>query len=208
MDMTLQLDQLSLRNRLPWRRQVQRESVSSQAEHGIPSNETRGFTSALVVTPLADGKTWVLMHRFCYHIGRKDSLDMIHVEAGFMTDFASIPRPFWAVLPTWGKYGNAAVVHDWLYWKQDRSRKAADRIMLEAMDSLSVPKWQRYAIYWAVRVFGWLAWKRNAWDRADGVQRVQSEQNLKAVRRSERPGLLRQIWRHSIKPAYTSPQPA
>src|SRR2546429_3829044 len=27
---------------------------------------------------------------------------------------ASIPRLFWIALPKWGKYGNAAVIHDWL----------------------------------------------------------------------------------------------
>ena len=48
--------------------------------------------------------------------------ERIEVAEGFETDFASVPRLLWVVLPKWGKYGNAAMVHDWLYWKQDRSR--------------------------------------------------------------------------------------
>lgn len=35
----------------------------------------------------------------------------------------------------------------------------------EGMTVLKVPRWQKYAIYFAVRSFGWMAWKRNQWDR-------------------------------------------
>ena len=44
------------------------------------------------------------------------------MAALFMTDFASIPRPLWSILPQWGRYGNAAVVHDFGYWTQTRPR--------------------------------------------------------------------------------------
>ena len=46
------------------------------------------------------------------------------------------PALFWAILPKWGKYGNAAVIHDWLYWEQGRPRPAADAILLEGMTVL------------------------------------------------------------------------
>ncbi len=68
------------------------------------------FTRALVVSPLADGKTWVLVEPFAYDVGELGSGDTIEVRRGFMTDFASIPRLFWIALPKWGKYGNAAVI--------------------------------------------------------------------------------------------------
>ena len=86
------------------------------------------FTEALVVTPLADGNTWVIVRPFGYDVEREGSGDRIDVRVGFMTDFASIPRLFWIALPKWGKYGNAAVIHDWLYWTQRRSRPSSDRI--------------------------------------------------------------------------------
>jgi hypothetical protein len=77
----------------------------------------RGFKNLLVVTPLPDGKNWVLQKNFGFVDGSEAWQD-ISVEAGFVTDFASIPRPFWVIYAKWGKYGRAAVVHDWLYWRQ------------------------------------------------------------------------------------------
>lgn len=52
------------------------------------------FTGALVVSPLADGKTWVLLRPFGYEVGAEGSGNTAECRIGFMTDFASIPRPF------------------------------------------------------------------------------------------------------------------
>jgi hypothetical protein len=119
------------------------------------------FTESLVVTPRPDGRTWIILSDFGYEIGSEGSSDVIDVPIGTHTDFASIPRPLWAILPRWGKYGNAAVIHDWLYWNQARSRREADEILLEAMVVLEVSAWQKYPIFWAVRIFGWIAWYQN-----------------------------------------------
>lgn len=154
------------------------------------------FTDALVVSPMADGKTWVTLRPFGYDVGEEGSGDTVDVEIGFTTDFASVPRMLWWAMPRWGKYGNAAVIHDWLYWNQNCSRPAADAIMLEAMGVVSVPVWQRYPIYWAVRLFGGIAWMRNQWDLAAGFNRVLDETQFKSVKKSGRHGLLRCGWRH------------
>lgn len=154
------------------------------------------FTDALIVSPLADGKTWVLIQPFGYEVGGLGTGDVVDVEVGFMTDFASIPRCFWLFLPRWGKYGNAAVIHDWLYWSQGRSRTEADTIMFEAMGILDVPSWQRYPIYWAVRYFGFMAWARNQWDRKAGFDRVFRDKKVKAKRYSERLGMLHRMMKH------------
>ena len=119
------------------------------------------FTESLVVTPLSDGKTWIILNDFAYEIGEEGSGDIINVPIGTYTDFASIPRSLWAVFPRWGKYGNAAVIHDWMYWDQSRSRKEADDIFLEGMEVLEVPAWKRKTIYRAVRMFGGFAWRSN-----------------------------------------------
>ena len=119
------------------------------------------FTESLVVTPRPNGRTWIVLSDFGYEVGELGSGDIITVAIGFHTDFASIPRLLWVFLPRWGTYGNAAVIHDWLYWKQSRSRREADDIMLEAMDVSSVAAWKKYTIYWAVRLFGWWAWNHN-----------------------------------------------
>jgi len=127
------------------------------------------FTEPLVVTPLPDGKTWIILNDFGYEIGEEDSGNIINVPIGTYTDFASIPRALWAVFPRWGKYGNAAVIHDWMYWDQSRSRKEADDIFLEGMEVLKVPKWKRRAIFSAVRTFGRMAWKSNQRKKAQAL---------------------------------------
>ena len=127
------------------------------------------FTEPLVVTPLPDGKTWIILNEFAYEIGEEGSGNVINVPIGTYTDFASIPRTLWAVFPRWGKYGNAAVIHDWMYWDQSRNRKEADDIFLEGMEVLEVPTWKRRAIYSAVRTFGGIAWKSNQRKKAQGL---------------------------------------
>jgi hypothetical protein len=157
------------------------------------------FTSILQVSPLADGRTWVLRSEFGYDVGAEGSNDQITIPVGFQTDFASIPRPFWAVLPKWGTYGNAAVIHDWLYWKQDRSRADADAVLLEGMVVFGVSSFVRYTIYTAVRLFGWLAWYRNQADLADGYQRVLKTLPTKATETCQRRSQYVQITRHVLK---------
>lgn len=157
------------------------------------------FTEALVVTPLADGKTWVVLRDFGYDVGEEDSGDRIDVAIGFQTDFATVPRIFWAVLPRWGRYGNASVIHDWLYWTQARSREAADRIFREAMGVLEVRWLTRHVMYWAVRAFGWLAWYRNQADRAAGFSRVCTDLEFKATTASSRPAMVPQVTRHLLR---------
>ncbi len=113
------------------------------------------FTQSLIVTPVADGKSWELVEEFDYHRGSAESTEIIHVPKGFITDFASIPRVFWNILPPWGEYGKAAVVHDYLYRSDTYpyTRKESDEVFLEAMKVLGVAWWKRNIMYYAVRVF-------------------------------------------------------
>ncbi len=156
------------------------------------------FTDILIVSPLADGRTWVIMREFGYDVGAEGSADRIAVPVGFQTDFASIPRPFWIVLPKWGTYGNASVIHDWLYWDQRRPRPAADAIFLGGMQVLGVIAPVRYTMYLAVRLFGWLAWYRNQADRADEFDRALSTLPSKAATTSQRRGQYVQLTRHLL----------
>ena len=118
------------------------------------------FTRPLVVTPKSDGRRWRLVKQFSYHIGSEHSRNVVTVPKDFVTDFASIPWMFWTFLPYWGKYGKAAVIHDFLYQTHRRTRKEADNIFYEAMLVSGTKEWKATVMYWAVRVFGWLAWRR------------------------------------------------
>ena len=155
------------------------------------------FTEPLLVSPLDDGRTWVSMRPFGFDVGATGSGDRVEVAVGFMTDFASIPRPLWVLLPKWGKYGNASVIHDWLYWTQERPRPAADRIFLEGMVALQVSWLVRTVIYRAVRWFGWLAWTRNRADRRSGFDRVLKPLMLVGGMASNRRGQYGQLARYA-----------
>lgn len=129
------------------------------------------FTNPLKVENV-DAKRWKLIEEFDYFIGDVDSNEYVSVPVGTVTDFASIPRILWNILPPWGQYGKAAVIHDYMYGahqisqkQEDGSikqveieRKQADDIFLEAMKVLGVGTITRYAMYYAVRVFGHRPW--------------------------------------------------
>lgn len=99
-------------------------------------------------------------------------LGTVVVPTGFVTDFASIPRLFWAVLAPDDDYMLAAVVHDWLYWQQDLSREQADLAMRLGMEELRVEAWKTAAIHRAVRLFGQVAWDSNTELKRAGERRV------------------------------------
>jgi len=103
---------------------------------------------------LLEDETWELIRAFEFHVGAFPSEDVIHVPAGFVTDLASIPRPFWPIFPPHGRYAKAAIVHDYLYAYGMFSRKYADDVLFEGMSVLGVPAWRKYIIYSAVRMFG------------------------------------------------------
>lgn len=100
-----------------------------------------------------------ILDNLIYAPGDKFNDLIIKVSAGFTTDFASIPRFFWRVFPPAGKYGKAAIIHDFLYrFKTGINRKDADYIFWLAMGELGVPDWKRWCIWKAVRLFGKTTW--------------------------------------------------
>lgn len=122
------------------------------------------FTDPLIVRHL-DGRRWQVMKEFSYHVGSEDSDEVITVPVGFITDFASIPRLFWSLIgaPT-GKYGKAAVIHDYLYYtcglNTQYTRAKCDYIFYEAMQVLGIPFWKRWLMYHSVKMFAWIPWKK------------------------------------------------
>ena len=83
-----------------------------------------------------------------------------------------MPRILWSIIPRWGKYGNAAVIHDYCYWEQKYTRKRADEIFREAMCVLEVSRFQKALLYYLVRLFGWIHWRRNRKDRQRGIHPI------------------------------------
>jgi hypothetical protein len=79
-----------------------------------------------------------------YRLVDRPDAEVVNVPPGFVTDFASVPRPVWFWIAPWGRHGRAAIVHDFLYRngsvtdvaaRQMRrpSKAEADRIFRDAM---------------------------------------------------------------------------
>jgi len=86
----------------------------------------------------------------------------VEVSKGFVTDLASIPPIFYSLLRPDGEYAYAAIVHDYLYWTQTRTRLMFDEILKSSMEDFDVDKLKIQAIYRGVRAFGERFWNENA----------------------------------------------
>lgn len=125
----------------------------------------------LSVTRFADA-VWYLSRGIDWSPGAGEDLPSVSVPAGFVTDFASIPRPLWAKLPRDGDYVWAAVVHDYLYWFQTTTKDVADDVLNAAMVDFKIPNPDRTLIYQGVRWGGSSSWNGNARLRQNGEKRI------------------------------------
>ena len=115
-------------------------------------------------------KYYKVTQSFRYYLDETNPDVWAYVPAGYLSDGASVPKPFWWLLPPWGRYGQAAVLHDILcegktLFKDEIpyeiSRKEADHIFLDAMRHTDVPWYTRYPMFLAVRAWGILGWGAN-----------------------------------------------
>lgn len=109
-----------------------------------------GFATTLKIEELPSGRDWRVLAPLVYENADGSYI----VPEGAETDFASIPRGLWNILPPMGEHNRAAVLHDFLYRTGAVPRAKADAIFLEAMKSLGVPSWKQQVMYWGVRVGG------------------------------------------------------
>lgn len=119
------------------------------------------FQSRLKVEQVDDSH-WRLLEEFKYDSDVAGA--RIIVPAGFVTDFASVPRvpiAFWLVGDT---AHAAAVVHDWLYTTGIFPKETADGVLYEAMRVSGMPAWRCRLIYWGVKFGGWHAWETHRED--------------------------------------------
>ena len=122
------------------------------------------FPLPLLVGYKADGRTLVLLEDFKYI---DPLLGELVVPAGTETDLASIPRPLWMLLPPFGKYAFAAVIHDMLYGARPygvslKGWRKCDRTFWRAM-KLSphrVSAATRVLIYLGLLIGGWAVFFR------------------------------------------------
>ena len=109
---------------------------------------------------LIDKNKWRNLETFEYY-RTEDEDEIITVPEGFVTDFASVPRMFWAIISPIDKHAKAAVIHDYCYHQALYSRKVSDLIFLEGLEVLGVKPWKQWCMYKAVRIGGWRAWQKH-----------------------------------------------
>jgi hypothetical protein len=138
------------------------------------------FETELRLALLPDGRRWYLTQPLVWHGAIDGRRCTLTVPARFVTDGASVPRLLWPFAAPWGRHGRAAVLHDFLYFEQNVTRREADlvfRIVMAEARQLVLVRWAMWA---AVRLFGWIAWSGNAEDRARGLNRVLAEDEIPA----------------------------
>lgn len=144
------------------------EEVEEMSKRGIHPS-----MSVTILQPFGDWDFYFVMGgSINWSPNKGQHFQPVNVPVGFVTDLTSIPRVFWQVLRPEGRYTYAAVVHDYLYWEQVRSRKEADRILKIAMEDSKVDPKLINTVYLAVRAFGQAAWDNNARLKRAGEHRM------------------------------------
>ncbi len=156
-----------------------------EAEHKKVSDaakaaEQRGeFSSLAPPQALIPFKDWDYYYTRGISVWRPNpgqTIQPVAVPDGFVTDLTSIPSIAWGFkLRPEGSYAYAAVVHDFLYWTQERSRDESDEIFLIAMSDSKVEASLRNRLYNAVSQAGGSAWKKNAELKRAGEKRLLRE---------------------------------
>lgn len=102
------------------------------------------------VTQTEDGR-WKLDRPLSYS---DDGVAAV-IEPGYITDFATVPRVIWWLVPRYGNYTAATVLHDWMITDllptgQITSQRV-DRVFREAMKALGVSMPRRWLMWAGVR---------------------------------------------------------
>lgn len=116
---------------------------------------------------------WFQVREDCYYTG----LDLT-IPEGFSTDFSSVPRFLWAILPPHGYATGASILHDYMYRSRPLQprfgvgpkarlgieRYIADKVFEENLVTSGMKKWQAYLMYIAVRIFGYSRFRKQTED--------------------------------------------
>lgn len=96
----------------------------------------------------------------------------ITIPKGYYFDGSSTPKFIRGIMPRYGAFMFAALIHDWMYYTDhqrerlgvDKARKFADEEMLRWSNAINnrtyVNYLDNYLRYWAVRLFGKKVYER------------------------------------------------
>ncbi len=113
---------------------------------------------------------WRLKASIKFYVGKPEDNLWVWVPEGFLTDGATVPRWMYWLIPPWGRYGHATVIHDYLCENlqlyhgvdiADITRKRADQIFNEALKVTDVNPFIRWLMYSGVTAYRWFSRKTN-----------------------------------------------
>lgn len=154
----------------------QAQSLTAKDEWISDVLRTRASESPLQLARFRD-PVWVLLKPISWKPSNAEQgrFSQVTVPRHFVTELASIPSVFCTLMPRDAEYAYPAIVHDYLYWNQDRPRSEADQIFKWSMEDLEVSKAKISAIFSAVNLFGQSAWDENTKLKAAGERRILKE---------------------------------
>lgn len=102
-----------------------------------------------------DGINWITLTKIVFTV----DLQRYEIPAGFVTDFASIPRVARVTINRIGKPVMAYVIHDWLRTDKDQvmSTKKCDKVLYDLSRQLGESWYTSNKVYYSLRVAGWTA---------------------------------------------------
>ena len=106
------------------------------------------FVAGAVIVRHEGAEVWRLEATLSY----QGESDLFTVPAGFTTDFASVPRPVIWLIPKYGDYAPAAILHDYLCANPDLlCRRDADGLFRRTLREVGVSLVRRWMMWAAVR---------------------------------------------------------
>ncbi|MDK3255875.1 DUF1353 domain-containing protein [Blastococcus capsensis] len=124
-----------------------------------------------VVVRTLDDEHWAVVEPLVY----RGTRDRFVVPAGFRTDFATVPRVVVWLVPRFGRYTAAAILHDWFVTVGIESgvvtAREADGVFRRVMRESGVPVVRRWLMWTGVRwgAFGDPVRGAGWWHSAPGV---------------------------------------
>lgn len=131
------------------------------------------FDRFLETREIANG-LYELLSEFVVFINTPSKTVVVTIPAGFITDYASVPRIPFAYLLFGGLGNYPAVLHDGLYSDSHKvtvvdydtqlpvevTRKWADEVFLHGLQAKNIPAWKACLMYAGVRFKGAQYYKR------------------------------------------------
>jgi hypothetical protein len=153
---------------------------ASLGQRALLAGAVAAVAAAAFLSPLIAEETdefgglWTLYKPLSYYSAILQR--QIDVPAGFVTDYASVPRLLGVYDLEGGKCNKAAVIHDWLYSTQCVDRATADAVLREAILASGYSAATAALFYAAVRLGGGSHWKKpNVPQSAEVAQAMSAE---------------------------------